>query len=120
MIGPLLRKNWDKIMEGESIKVRYLAIERLETIGFKFFKDRERTLNGREVVDILMKPSSFFIAALVSPIRITVSKAPPHDIVESEGRTPIRWPKREPPTRRGDWKAIDARVEYEQIQDPSR
>lgn len=113
MIESILQKNWDALMAGDELKVRYLAIERLETIGFKFFKDKERTLNGREVVDILMKPSSIFISALVSPIRISVTKAAPHAIVESSGRTPIRLSEKKPPTSRGDWKAIDARVEYD-------
>lgn len=113
MIEPLLKKNWDMLMKGDSLHVRYLAIERLETIGFKFFKDEERTLRGKAVVDILMKPSSFFIAALVSPIRITMLKDAPHTLIETEGRTPIRLPKVNPPAKRGDWKAIDARVEYD-------
>jgi len=113
MIGELLQKNFGALMAGEQIKVRYLALERLETIGFKFFKDKERTLNGREVVDILMKPSSFFIAALVSPIRITLRKDDPHWIVETDGRTPVRVSEKQPPETRKDWKAIDARVEYD-------
>ncbi|MGZ3658160.1 MAG: hypothetical protein ACXVCS_21570, partial [Bdellovibrionota bacterium] len=73
MIGPLLQKKWDLLMKGETVRIRYLSIERLETIGFKFFKDIERTLNGKPVIDIVMKPSSFFIAALVDPIRISVT-----------------------------------------------
>ncbi len=113
MIGPLLEKNWTLLMNGEQLKVRYLAIERLETIGFKFFKDKERNLNGREVIDILMKPSSFFISALVSPVRITVTKEAPHWILESDGRTPIRVSEKAVPEKRKDWKAIDARVEYD-------
>jgi hypothetical protein len=113
MVQPLLQKHWDEFMKGDSIHVRYLAIERVETIGFKLFKDEERVYKGKPAVDILMKPSSFIIAALVSPIRITVMKEAPHWILESEGRLAIRWPKRIPPYSRDDWKAIDARVEYD-------
>lgn len=113
MISTILQKNWDALIKGQTVKVRYLSIERLETIGFKFFKNTERILNGRAVVDFVMKPSSIFIAALVDPIRITVAKDAPHDLVESDGRLAIRVAKREPPQGRGDWKAIDARVEYD-------
>lgn len=113
MIQPLIRKRWDEIMKGDSIYVRYLAIERTETIGFKFFKDGERVVRGIPAIEILMKPSSFIIAALVDPIHIAVMKDDPHWILETEGRTPIRMPKREPPRGRSDWKAIDARVEYD-------
>jgi hypothetical protein len=113
LVSSLIRNNWDALIKGDTVKVRYLAIERLETIGFKFFKDTERTLNGKAVVDFLMKPSSIFIAALVDPIRITVSKEAPHYLVESDGRLPIRVAKKQPPDGRSDWKAIDARVEYD-------
>jgi hypothetical protein len=113
MIQPLIVKRWDDLMKGESVFVRYLAIERCETIGFKFFKDGEGTVNGKSVIKIVMKPSSFIIAALVDPIRISVTKDAPHYLVESAGRTPIRWPKHSPPQTRADWRAIDARVEYD-------
>jgi hypothetical protein len=113
MIGSLLQNKWDVLLKGETVNVRYLSIERLETIGFKFFMQAERTLNGKAVVDFLMKPSSIFIAALVDPIRITVAKDAPHNLVESDGRLAIRVTKKDPPEGRSDWKAIDARVEYE-------
>lgn len=113
MIGPLLRKNWEALMSGDTLHTRYLVVERLETIGFKFFKDGERVFRGRPVVDILMKPSSIFIAMLVKPARLTMLKESPHWLVETEGRTPIRVPKQKPPRKRGDWMAIDARVEYD-------
>lgn len=113
MIPGFLQKNWDALMREETLKVRYLVIERLETIGFKFFKEGERTIRGHSVVDIVMKPSSIFIAALVSPIHIFMTKEEPHRLVETNGRTPIRVPEKMPPLTRRDWTAIDARIEYE-------
>lgn len=113
MIATHVNKHWDELLKGESVKVRYMAIERLETVGFKFFKDKERVLNGRPVVDLLMKPSSFIIAAVVDPIRISFSKDEPHIVLEVTGRTPIRWPRIQPPQSRKDWKAIDARIEFD-------
>jgi hypothetical protein len=118
MIAPLLQRKWDALMKGDTIHVRYLAIERLETIGFKFFQDGERVLGGLPVVDVVMKPSSIFIAALVDPIHLSLTKEAPHWIVESEGRLPIRVPSRQPPQRRKDWKAIDARTEYDRPTTP--
>ena len=113
MIAPHVLQHWKELMAGESIKVRYMAIERCETVGFKFFKDGERTENGRVVVDLKMKPSSFIIAAVVKPIRLTFTKDEPRYLVEVEGRTPIRWPKSDPPKSRKDWKAIDARIVFD-------
>jgi hypothetical protein len=60
------------------------------------------------VVDIILKPSSFNIAALAPSIRITVKKEAPHGIVETFGRLPVRIPERDPPLTRKDYKAIDA------------
>lgn len=113
MIGPHLYKHWNELMKGDSVKVRYMAIERVETIGFKFFKDGERLVGNTPGIDITMKPSSFIIAALVKPVRITVKRDEPRYILEVEGRTPIRWPKEQPPKSRKDWKAIDARIEFD-------
>lgn len=113
MIGEYLERQWDALMKGETTHVRYLAIERCETIGFKFFKDKEYTQDGKPVVDILMKPSSFFIAALVDPIRFTFTKEEKPRMIRVVGRTPIRWPKNHPPKNRGDWRAIDARIEMD-------
>ncbi len=39
MVGDHIFTHWDELMKGESVLVRYMAIERLETVGFKFFKD---------------------------------------------------------------------------------
>lgn len=113
MIAPHVMDHWKELMAGESVKVRYMAIERCETVGFKFFKERERMLSGKAVVDFTMKPSSFLISAIVNPIRLTFTKDEPRYLVEVEGRTPIRWPKTEPPKDRSDWKAIDARIEFD-------
>ena len=113
MIGDHLITHWDDLLKGESVHVRYMAIERCETIGFKFFKEAERIVDGKTLVDFKMKPSSFIIAAIVDPIRITVTKDAPHYIVEVLGRTPIRWPKVFPPQGRKDWRAIDARIEMD-------
>jgi hypothetical protein len=113
MIGVVLKDSWGELMAGDSVKVRFLLLERLDTIGFKFFKDGERTVNGKEAVDIVMKASSIFIAALAPKIIITVEKAFPHRILETSGRLPVRRAKVEPPKSRKDYKAIDGRLNFE-------
>jgi|GEM_PF-1005891 len=113
MIGDHLVTHWNELMNGDSVHVRYMAIERCETIGFKFFKAGERTVDGKTYVDFTMKPSSFIIAAIVDPLRVTLTKDEPHRIVEVAGRTPVRWPRVQPPQGRKDWKAIDARIEMD-------
>lgn len=110
MIGDVLRNSWDLLMAGESVKVRFLLLERLDTIGFKFFKENERKIGDKEAVDIVMKASSIFIAALAPKIIITVEKAYPHRILETSGRLPVRTSEVDPPKSRKDLKAIDGRL----------
>ncbi|MBU6374863.1 MAG: hypothetical protein KGQ59_02600, partial [Bdellovibrionales bacterium] len=71
--GPLLirmmAKHWESLMKGEALKFRFASWERAETVGFEIFKDGQgKTSDGRDVVIMKMKPSSFIIAALVKPI----------------------------------------------------
>lgn len=113
MVPAILNERWPEIDSGGTVKVRLLLVERLDSFGFKFFKAGERELAGRTVVDITMKPSSFIIAALAPSIRITVEKAAPHSIVETDGRLPIRVPEKDPPLSRRDYKAIDGIVRIE-------
>lgn len=113
MVSGYLRAHWQELMAGETIKARLLVVERLDTIGFKFFKDKERTENGKALVDFTMKPSSLFIDAIVPNFRLTLEKDPPHRTVETFGRLPIRVPEVPNPTKRKDYKAIDALLRLE-------
>lgn len=110
MIGDHIRNNWKALAAGDTIKFRFLLAERLDTIGFKLFTDKETIRNGVPVIDIIMKPSSIIIAALTNPLRFTVEKNEPHRILETFGRLPIRTSKPNP-TKRSDWHAIDAMME---------
>lgn len=72
---PMLARNWELVMRGEKLKVRLGLWDRQETIGFDLFKDRiEMGPDGKERVIIKMKPSSFLISALVSPLYFVMGK----------------------------------------------
>jgi len=109
-IGQILKKHWATIQAGDSVFVRFLFAERQDSIGFKFFKDEERDYNGTPAVQVVMKPSSFIIAALAPSILLTVEKNPPNRLLEMRGRLPIRRALKDPPEKRSDWRAIDGRV----------
>lgn len=113
LLNDYFRQNWDDLMKEETIKVRFLFVERTETIGFKFFTIGEREIRGIPVVDIKMKPSSFIIAALTDPLIFTVEKNPPHRILETFGRLPVRVSDKPDSKDRSDWHAIDAKMELE-------
>jgi hypothetical protein len=113
MIPKVLADSWGTLMAGDDVKVRFLLLEKLDSYGFKFFKDKERAYAGVPAVDITMKPSSIFIAALAPSFTFTLEKAPPHRFLESNVRLPIRVAKKNPPQSRNDFQAIDGRVVFE-------
>lgn len=112
-IEEVVRDSWKRLEAEESVKIRILLLERQDSVGFKLFKDKERDYKGKPAVDIVMKPSSIFIAAVAPSFRVTVEKESPHRLLEILGRLPVRMPKVNPPKKRSDWKAIDARVELD-------
>lgn len=107
-IEPTLASHWQEIENGDSIKVRYILVERLDTVGFKFFKNKDIVYKGEPAVEIMMKASSFIIAALAPKITLIVQKNAPHRLLESNGRLPVRVPEIPQPKERKDWRAIDA------------
>ena len=106
MLVPLMAKRWESLMKGEAVKFRFASWERAETIGFEIFKDgTAKTADGREVVVMKMKPSSFIISALVKPIYFEMK--PDGSVLEAmTGRT---LPKRADGNK---FKDLDARVVY--------
>ena len=104
---PYLRKHWDRISKGYKIPVRLGVADRLETVGFEFYRDREETLNGKKVFVLKMKPSSFIIAAIVNPLYWYVS-ADGQDLIEIHGRSQVKIKED------GSYKDLDAVTVYEQ------
>jgi hypothetical protein len=95
VIAPLLigylHAGWKDLMAGQTLKARLAVLDRRETVGFQSTKTGEGTVNGKAVVHVQMKPSSFLIAALVKPIRLTLEKDSQR-VVEYSGRAvPRQW-----------------------------
>lgn len=110
IVGPSLvahlQKNWDKIAKGETIKTRFAVLDRTETVGFQFSKEKEADINGQKAFVIKMKPSSFLIAALVDPLHFYMTPDGKR-LLELHGRTQVK--RGEP----GKWKDLDAVTVYE-------
>jgi hypothetical protein len=103
---PFIRDNWQALLSGKEIDVRFGVADRLETVGFTLKKVEDKDYNGQKAVVIRMKATSFIIAALVKPVHFTLS-ANSDRLLEMRGRTV---PKR----KDGDsWKDLDAVVVYE-------
>lgn len=85
MVMGLLRRNWEKLMKGETIKVRYGVVDRRESVGFSFMKESATA----EKVVIKMKATSMIIAALVSPLRFNL-QPDGKKMLELEGRIAVK------------------------------
>ena len=102
MLAPFLVSHWDRLMKGESVKCRYIAVSRRETVGFTFLKTSESTSDGKPAVVIKMEPTNPIISALVDPLFFTMEKGGQHHMLEYTGRTT-------PKIRDGkNWKDLDA------------
>jgi hypothetical protein len=103
---PYMRANWEALMNGKEVDIRFGVVDRLETVGFTFKKIEEKDYNGQKAVVIRMKPSSFLIAALVKPLMFTLSRDNER-LLEIRGRTL-------PKMKSGDaFKNLDATIVYQ-------
>lgn len=103
-----VHKNWDKLVSGESIKIRFAVLERIETVGFKLFRHKKLEKQPDDIV-VKMKPSSFIISALVDPVHFYFSKKDKR-LVSYIGRV-------KPKMLKGKkWKDVDAEVVYKHRQ----
>ena len=107
MIPYFIVAHWDELERGQPAPFRYIVPERLETVGFRFVKERDVTWRGRSAVRLRMEASNFVVARIVDPLFFIVEKDGAHRVLEYVGRTT---PKR----REGSsWKDLDARTVYD-------
>jgi hypothetical protein len=93
VVGPsvtaFLQKHWGEIASGGKVKTRFAVADRMETVGFDFFKDHEETIDGVKTFAVKMKPSSFLISALVKPLFFFYSPDG-KQLYEVHGRTQVK------------------------------
>lgn len=106
-VYPFVLKNWGALMKGDSLTVRLGVMDRLETVGFKFFKENDETVDGKPMTIIKMKPTSFLIATVVHPILFYFEKDDAHRLDKVVGRT---LPKIK--TSGGKWADLEAILKF--------
>jgi hypothetical protein len=84
-----IEAHWAELMKGETMKRRLAVLERCESVGFNYSKEGEGEVDGKKAVIIKMKPSSFIIAALVSPLHFYMSPDG-KELYEIKGRTTVK------------------------------
>lgn len=82
-------ENWASLMKGDTMKRRLAVLDRRESVGFNFSKEGEGESDGKKSVIIKMKPSSFIIAAVVSPLHFYMSEDG-QTLYEIKGRTTVK------------------------------
>jgi hypothetical protein len=104
---PFIQAHWDEIAKGQTVNIRYAALDRRETVGFDLFKVEHARATKDQLV-IKMKPSSFIIAAIVNPLFLHFH-APSRTLSEIYGRSA---PKK---NENGKWKDLDAHTVYQVV-----
>lgn len=106
-VYPYMLMHWDALMQGDSVKFRFVSLEWERTFMFRFVKTGETQMNGRTVEQIKMEPTNYFVARLVDPLIFNVEKDAPHHIVSYIGRTTPR-------VKKGNsWKYLDAETVFD-------
>lgn len=94
-------RHWNALSGGQRLKVRLVALERMETIGF----DLQLIASANDHSTFQITPSQWLYRLAVSPLRVVFDHAT-RRVTRYEGRVP---PKRELADRRVD---LDAVVHY--------
>ena len=104
---PFLLAHWDDLMSGDTVKFRFVSLEKERTFAFRFVKTGEFVEAGRMVERIKMEPVSRLVGAFVDPLWFTVEKDSPHYILSYIGRTTPRVQKGKA------WKYLDAETVFD-------
>lgn len=99
-------ENWNALMAGETVYAKMAIMEVREILNFKFWKREVMKFNGREVMVVMLKPSSFFVSLIVDPIALYIDTKE-KKMIHYIGRTPM-WK-----TVDGSLKALDAEIVFE-------
>ncbi len=97
-------KNWQKVVDGETLKTRFGVPKRKETVGFSYFRVKDKEID-KKVMVVKMKPSSFIISTLVDPLYFSFNLET-KKLISFVGRTK---PKQ---LVKGKWKDLDAETVY--------
>lgn len=80
-----IRSHWDELMNGKFVDARFASADRHETIGFEFFKNGAQQYEGRDAVFIRMKPTGFFVSAILKEMTFVMDEKSKR-VLEFHGR----------------------------------
>lgn len=65
------RDNWDTLLSGETKQFYFIAPSQLDYFNFQVYKNDIIEINGREGMELVLEPNSFFLRLFFSSIYIT-------------------------------------------------
>lgn len=119
MLEDRIRSEWGMLVAGDDLKIRFLSLEMQDNFGFKIFRDKDVTFQGKPALELVMKATGFFVSLAAPSFRITVEKDGSHRILKMEGRLPVRIAERQPVQSRKDLKAMDGTLVLDYVETPA-
>ena len=106
-IYPYILTHWDELLQGATVKFRFISLDPARTFGFHLVKMGAADWQGHPAIRIKMEASNFIVAHLINPIYFVIEQAPPHRIFSYTGRTTPRV------LVNGSWKPVDAEAVFD-------
>lgn len=105
LLVPFVQSRFEEIKKGDTVDIRFAVWDRMETVGFSLFKIGETLQDGRKMLIVKMKPTSFVIAAIVDPLIFHFDMETKH-LAYQKGRVAPKLAKG------SSWKDVDAESYY--------
>lgn len=113
VVGPtlygIMLRHWAQLLAGQSLTVDYLSIERLDTYAFEL----RLVASDDGTTTFELAPSGFFLALLVSPLRIRFASKS-RQVLSYEGPSPVLLEQSK------ELESFEARIEYSERATPFR
>lgn len=104
---PYLKAKWAELTSGDTVKVRFGVAERGDSVGFKFYRNKEADTQDQKGIGLSMKPSGF-LGMFFKPIQLVLD-ADTKLLRRFQGRTPL---KRKDGQK---WEPLDAVILYDTL-----
>jgi hypothetical protein len=89
-VGPLIRREWARLMAGETVPFRLLVPSRRDVYQFRLYRDNASPLAAGGRIVVRMEPGTWLVRQLVDPLFLVYEAAPPHRLAEFHGRSSIK------------------------------
>lgn len=104
---PFIITHWQELMNGASVKFRFIALEQECAYNFQLTKESESSVNHHSLVRLKMTPTNPLVSMMVAPLYFTLEKDGGRRLLNYVGRTTPRIKKGKV------WKYLDAETVFD-------